>query len=67
MLIGRKVLVKEEVTSTNEVAKALALEEEPEGTDSTLALDYFGKRGPGGGIETDYVGEDYFGRIFIID
>ena len=32
MLIGRKVLVKDEVTSTNEVARSLALEGEPEGT-----------------------------------
>lgn len=32
MLIGRKVLVKDEVDSTNELAKALAQEGEPEGT-----------------------------------
>ncbi len=32
MLIGRKVLVKDEVDSTNNIAKALAIEGEPEGT-----------------------------------
>lgn len=43
MLIGRKVLVKEEVTSTNEVAKALALEGEPEGTVVTALRQTGGK------------------------
>jgi hypothetical protein len=43
--------------------------EEPEGTESTLALDYYGKRGFGSGIEVDYARENYFGRIlgYIID
>jgi len=43
--------------------------EEPEGTESTLALDYYSKRGIGSGIEVDYAKENYFGRIFgyIID
>jgi len=43
--------------------------QEPEGTDSTLALDYYGKRGFGSGIELDYAKENYFGRIlgYIID
>ncbi len=36
---------------------------EPENTDSTLFLDYYGNRGPGGGIETTYNREDYFGRF----
>lgn len=36
---------------------------EPEGTDSTLALDYFGKRGVGAGAEIEYVRENYFGRL----
>jgi len=44
------------------LARLLGLQQ-PEGTDSTLALDYYGKRGFGGGIETDYAGENYFGRI----
>jgi hypothetical protein len=37
--------------------------EEPEGTDSTLSLDYYSKRGVGSGVEIDYSKEDYFGRI----
>lgn len=36
---------------------------EPEGTESTLALDYYGKRGVGGGIEIEYKRENYFGNI----
>ena len=36
---------------------------EPEGTDSTFALDYFGKRGVGSGAEINYSREDYFGRL----
>jgi hypothetical protein len=50
------------------LARLLGLEE-PEGTQSTLALDYFSKRGLGAGIETDYTGRDHFGRIlgYIID
>jgi hypothetical protein len=44
------------------LARLLGLKE-PEGTDSTLLLDYYGKRGPGGGIETEYTRENYFGRM----
>ena len=44
------------------LARLLGLAE-PEGTDSTLALDYFDKRGFGGGIETRYTGEQYLGRV----
>ena len=44
------------------LARLLGLQE-PEGTDSTLALDYYSERGFGGGIETEYTGEDYFGRL----
>jgi len=44
------------------LARLLGLQE-PEGTDSTLALDYYSKRGFGGGIATEYTGEDYFGRL----
>jgi len=43
MLIGRKVLVKDEVPSTNEVAKSLALEGEPEGTVVTAVRQSGGK------------------------
>ncbi len=44
------------------LARLLGLQE-PEGTDSTLALDYYSERGVGGGIETEYTSENYFGRI----
>ena len=44
------------------LARLLGLQE-PEGTDSTLALDYYSDRGFGGGIETEYTRENYFGRI----
>jgi len=37
--------------------------EEPEGTETTLALDYYSKRGFGSGIEVNYAKENYFGRI----
>jgi hypothetical protein len=37
--------------------------QESEGTDSTLALDYYGKRGFGGGAEIEYTREDSFGRL----
>jgi len=44
------------------LARLLGLQE-PEGTDSTLALDYYGKRGVGGGAEISYAKDDYWGRI----
>jgi hypothetical protein len=44
------------------LARLLGLQE-TEGTNSTLALDYYSNRGFGGGIETEYTGENYFGRI----
>jgi hypothetical protein len=36
---------------------------EPEGTDSTLALDYFSERGVGGGVDIEYQRDNYFGRL----
>lgn len=36
---------------------------EPEGTDSTLSLDYYGKRGVGGGVELEYERQNYFGHL----
>ncbi len=36
---------------------------EPEGTDSTLALDYYGEHGFGAGVDSEYTGDDYFGRM----
>jgi hypothetical protein len=44
------------------LARLLGLQE-PEGTDSTLDLDYYSRRGPGAGIETEYTRENYFGRL----
>ena len=44
------------------LARLLGLRE-PEGTDSTYALDYYGKRGVGTGAEIDYSRENYFGRL----
>ena len=43
--------------------------QETEGTDSTLALDYYSERGVGGGAEFEYAREDYFGRLlgYVID
>jgi hypothetical protein len=42
---------------------------QPEGTDSTLLLDYYGKRGAGGGVNLDYEREKYFGKMqsYIMD
>jgi hypothetical protein len=36
---------------------------QPEGTDSTAELDYYGKRGLGGGVEINYERENYFGAL----
>ncbi|KKK62867.1 hypothetical protein LCGC14_3000040, partial [marine sediment metagenome] len=36
---------------------------EPDGVDSTLALDYYSKRGVGAGAHIDYEMEDYFGDL----
>lgn len=36
---------------------------EPEGTDGTLALDYYEKRGLGVGVEIDYERQTYFGHL----
>jgi hypothetical protein len=43
--------------------------QETEGTDSTLALDYYSERGVGGGAEFDYARDDYFGSLlgYVID
>ena len=44
------------------LAKILGLKEPP-GTDSSLNLDYFSKRGVGTGVVVDYGQQDYFGGI----
>jgi len=50
------------------LARLLGLRE-PEGTDSTLSVDYFAKRGLGVGAEVEYEREKYFGDMkgYIID
>ncbi|OHB60005.1 MAG: hypothetical protein A2167_03735 [Planctomycetes bacterium RBG_13_46_10] len=50
------------------LARLLGLRES-EGTDSTVSLDYFSKRGFGSGAEINYEKEDYFGSMlgYIID
>ena len=37
--------------------------EQPEGFDATLKLDYFSDRGPAGGVDMDYSGDNYFGLV----
>ncbi|MBN1359056.1 MAG: hypothetical protein JW993_00620 [Sedimentisphaerales bacterium] len=37
--------------------------QEPEGTDSTLHVDYYGKRGVGVGVDIAYERDTYFGRV----
>jgi hypothetical protein len=44
------------------LARLLGLQE-PQGTDSTFALDYYSKRGVGTGVEIDYAREDHFGKL----
>ncbi len=36
---------------------------EPEGTNGTFGLDYYGKRGVGSGFDVDYARKSHFGRI----
>jgi lipopolysaccharide export system protein LptA len=45
------------------LARLLGLHES-KGTDSTVSLDYYSKRGLGSGAEINYTREDYFGRMF---
>jgi hypothetical protein len=44
------------------LARLLGLQE-PEGADSTLALDYYSERGVGGGVKVDYAKENYLGSL----
>ncbi|MBW7988543.1 MAG: hypothetical protein FVQ84_00745 [Planctomycetes bacterium] len=60
--IGRDNTWGTQVETQWYLARLLGLEE-PEGTESTLSLDYYSKRGFGSGINIDYAREDYFGRI----
>lgn len=36
---------------------------EPEGTDGTITVDYYGDRGVGGGVDLSYERENYFGSV----
>jgi hypothetical protein len=36
---------------------------QPEGTDGSIALDYYGERGAGGGVDLTYERENYFGSV----
>jgi lipopolysaccharide assembly outer membrane protein LptD (OstA) len=42
---------------------ALAGQKEPEGVTANLQLDYFGKRGPGGGVDATWHNDDYSGLL----
>jgi hypothetical protein len=50
------------------LARILGLQE-PQGTSSTLMLDYYSDKGPAGGIQTRYEAKDYFGKLigYIVD
>ncbi|HSV27594.1 MAG TPA: hypothetical protein VLH60_06850, partial [Sedimentisphaerales bacterium] len=37
---------------------------QPEGTDNTFMLDYFGRRGVGTGVDINYQTDEYFGRLY---
>jgi len=44
------------------LSKLLGLQS-PQGTDGAVLLDYYGKRGPGAGLEIDYERDTHFGRV----
>ncbi len=44
------------------LSRVLGLKE-PKDTDATLAVDYFDERGPGVGVDIDYLRDTYFGHI----
>ena len=44
------------------LCKLLGIEEKP-GVDSTLSVDYYSKRGAGGGVDVEYGNDDYFGEV----
>jgi hypothetical protein len=50
------------------LARLLGLKE-PEGTESTIGVDYYSERGLGSGVEVNYTKDDYFGKLlgYIID
>jgi len=60
--IGRDSEFGTSVETRWHLSRLLGLEE-PSGVDSTLAVDYFGKRGAGAGVDIDYRQQDYFGDV----
>ncbi len=50
------------------LARLLGLKE-PDGTESTIGVDYYSERGPGSGVEVNYTKDNYFGKLlgYIID
>jgi len=60
--VGRNSEFGTSVETRWHLSRLLGLKE-PAGVDSELALDYFGKRGAGAGVEIDYRREDYFGDV----
>ncbi len=66
--VGRSRTYGESIETQWFLSRILGLRE-PEGTESTLSVDYYGKRGLGGGVDIDYEREDYFGQFmgYVID
>jgi hypothetical protein len=62
MHIGRDSEYGTSVETRWHLSRLLGLKE-PEGVDSVLAADYFGKRGAGAGVDIDYRRQDYFGDV----
>ena len=60
--VGNDSLWGETLETRWYLARVLGLKE-PKGSDSTLMLDYYGKRGPAAGIDVEYDTDDYFGNI----
>ncbi len=60
--IGRDSDFGTSVETRWHLSKLLGLKE-PSGVDSVLAVDYFGKRGAGAGVDIDYRRQDYYGNV----
>ncbi len=60
--VGRDRTYGSSVESRWFLSRLLGLRE-PEGTDGTLEVDYYGKRGLGVGVDIEYEREDYFGHL----
>ncbi len=60
--IGRSKAYGTSVETRWFLSRLLGLRE-PEGTDASLSLDYYGDRGMGGGAEVSYERDNYFGSV----